>query len=113
VLECAGVPAAVPEGFEMAAPGARCLVLGQYTDRGPTPINPHVITRKQLRVLGSWGFAEKHYQGHLRALPNIAKRFDLDKLVTEYPLTDANQALADMAAGRVMKPLLVPHDASA
>ena len=113
VLECAGVPQAVPEGFEMAAPGARYLVLGQYTDRGPVPINPHVITRKQLKVLGSWGFAEKHYQGHLRALPNLVQRFDIDRLVTEYPLTEANQALSDMAGGRVMKPLLVPDGAPA
>lgn len=113
VLECAGVPAAVPEGFEMAAPGARYLVLGQYTDRGPTPINPHLITRKQLTVLGSWGFAEKHFQGHLRALPNLAARFEIERLVTDYPLAEANQALADMAAGRVMKPLLVPDGAPA
>ena len=108
VLECAGVPHAVPEGWEMAAPGARCLVLGQYTDRGPVPINPHVITRKQLVVLGSWGFAEKHYQGHIEALPALSRRFALDQLVTTYPLAEANAALADMAAGRVMKPLLVP-----
>lgn len=113
VLECAGVPAAVPEGFEMAAPGARHLVLGQYTDRGPVPINPHVITRKELTVLGSWGFAEKHYQGHLQALPQLTRRFDVDRLVTEYPLAAANEALADMAAGRVMKPLLVPDGAPA
>jgi D-arabinose 1-dehydrogenase-like Zn-dependent alcohol dehydrogenase len=113
VLECAGVPAAVPEGFEMAAPGARFLVLGQYTDRGPTPINPHVITRKELTVLGSWGFSEKHYQGHLRALPNLTRRFEIDRLVSEYPLSEANRALADMAAGRVMKPLLVPDGTSA
>ncbi|MBA2519967.1 MAG: alcohol dehydrogenase catalytic domain-containing protein [Chloroflexia bacterium] len=112
VLECAGVPAAVPEGFEMAAPGSRYLVLGQYTDRGPVPINPHIITRKQLQVLGSWGFAEKHYQGHIQALPNLKRRFDLDRLVTTYPLSQANQVLADMAAGRVMKPLLVPDAAA-
>lgn len=109
VLECAGVPQAVPEGFEMAASGGRCLVLGQYTDRGAVPINPHLITRKQLTVLGSWGFAQKHYQGHLRALPHLLRRFDIEALVTEYPLREANQALADMAAGRVMKPLLVPN----
>ena len=42
VLECAGVPAAVAEGFEMARRNGRYLVLGQYTDRGETPINPHV-----------------------------------------------------------------------
>ena len=48
--------------------GGTFLALGQYTDRGPTPLNPHVITRKQLRIVGSWGFAEKHYLGHVQAL---------------------------------------------
>ena len=61
VLECTGVPSAVAEGFELARRNGKYLVLGQYTDRGPTPINPHVITRKQLKVYGSWAFAEAHY----------------------------------------------------
>ncbi len=106
VLECAGVPEAVAEGWEMARRGGSFLALGQYTDRGSVPLNPHVITRKQLRILGSWGFAEKHYLGHIGALPRLADRFDLPRLITRYPLPDANQALADMAAGRVMKPVL-------
>ena len=33
---------------------------------------------------------------------------DLTRLITRYPLADANRALADMAAGRVMKPVLDP-----
>jgi threonine dehydrogenase-like Zn-dependent dehydrogenase len=106
VLECAGVPAAVAEGWEMARRGGTFLALGQYTDRGPTPLNPHLITRKELRIVGSWGFAEKHYLGHVNALPHLAARFDLPRMITRYPLDDANQALADMAAGRVMKPVL-------
>ena len=106
VLECAGVPEAVAEGWEMARRGATFLALGQYTDRGPTPLNPHVITRKQLRIVGSWGFAEKHYLGHIQALPRLADRFDLPRLITRYPLAGANEALAAMAAGRVMKPVL-------
>jgi threonine dehydrogenase-like Zn-dependent dehydrogenase len=106
VLECAGVPEAVAEGWEMARRGGTFLALGQYTDRGPTPLNPHVITRKQLRIVGSWGFAEKHYLGHLQALPRLAARFDLPRLITPYALDEANQALADMAAGAVMKPVL-------
>jgi threonine dehydrogenase-like Zn-dependent dehydrogenase len=106
VLECAGVPEAVAEGWEMARRGGSFLALGQYTDRGPTPLNPHVITRKQLRILGSWGFAEKHYLGHIESLPRLAERFDLNRLISRYPLEDANRALADMAAGRVMKPVL-------
>jgi threonine dehydrogenase-like Zn-dependent dehydrogenase len=106
VLECAGVPGAVGEGWEMARRGGTFLALGQYTDRGAVPLNPHVITRKQLRIVGSWGFAEKHYLGHIQALPQLAARFDLPRLVTRYQLDEADKALADMAAGRVMKPVL-------
>ena len=108
VLECAGVPAAVPEGFEMARRNGRYLVLGQYTDRGAVPINPHVITRKQLKVFGSWAFAEAHYLRYVQSVPQLAARFDLARLLTIYPLADANRALADVAAGAVMKAVLAP-----
>ena len=43
VVECAGVPAAVSEALELVRPGGRVLVLGQYTDHGPTPLNPHRV----------------------------------------------------------------------
>lgn len=108
VLECAGVPSAVPEGFELARRNARFLVLGQYTDRGTAPINPHVITRKQLKVYGSWAFAEAHYARYVDSLPQLAARFDLGRLITRYALDDANAALADMAKGEVMKAVLAP-----
>jgi threonine dehydrogenase-like Zn-dependent dehydrogenase len=106
VLECAGVPGAVAEGWEMARRGGTFLALGQYTDRGAVPLNPHLITQKQLRIVGSWGFAEKHYLAHIQALPRLNDRFDLARLITRYRLEDADGALADMAAGRVMKPVL-------
>jgi threonine dehydrogenase-like Zn-dependent dehydrogenase len=105
VLECAGVPEAAVEGWEMARRGGTFLALGQYTDRGPVPLNPHLVTRKQLRIVGSWGFAEKHYLGHIQALPRLAARFDLPRLITRYSLEDANIALRDMGAGHVMKPV--------
>jgi threonine dehydrogenase-like Zn-dependent dehydrogenase len=102
----------VPEGFEMVRRNGRYLVLGQYTDRGATPINPHVITRKQLEVYGSWAFAEAHYARYVNLLPQLAARFDLARLVTRYPLAEANRALADMAGGSVMKAVLAPGAAS-
>ncbi len=108
VLECAGVPSAVPEGLELARRNGRYLVLGQYTDRGAVPINPHVITRKQLKVFGSWAFAESHYARYVESLPQLAARFALGRLITRYPLVEANQALAEMARGSVMKAVLAP-----
>jgi D-arabinose 1-dehydrogenase-like Zn-dependent alcohol dehydrogenase len=106
VLECTGVPSAVQEGMDAARRNGKMLVLGQYTDRGATPINPHTITKKQLTMLGSWAFSERHYLGHLRNLPAMQARFGLDPLITRYRLEDVNQAMADMAGG-VMKPVLV------
>jgi threonine dehydrogenase-like Zn-dependent dehydrogenase len=100
LLECAGVPEAVCEGWEPARRGGTFLALGQYTDRGAVPLNPHVITRKQLRIVGSWGFAEKHYLGRIQALRRLAARFDLARLITRYQLEDAGKALADMGAWR-------------
>ena len=107
------MPSAVPEGFELVRRNGRYLVLGQYTDRGTTPINPHVITRKQLKVYGSWAFAEAHYARYVATLPQLAARFDLGRLVTRYPLEEANQALTDMASGSVMKAVLAPGAATA
>lgn len=108
VLECTGVPAAVPEAFDLARRGGRVLVMGQYTDRGNIEINPHIITRKQLQVVGSWAFAERHYLRYIESLPLLAARFDLERLLTRYPLEEANRALADVAKGAVMKAVVTP-----
>lgn len=38
---------------------------------------------------------------------SAAGTFDMDRLVTTYPFADINQAMADAAAGKVVKPVLV------
>ncbi len=60
VIECVGSPPVVPEGLEMCRDGGKYLVLGHYGDAGVTPINPHVITRRQLTVYGSWASEPRH-----------------------------------------------------
>jgi len=106
VFECTGVPSAVAEGIGMCRPAGTLLVLGQYTDAGPTPINPHLITRKQLRVLGSWAFSGTDHLDYLAAVPRLRERFDLGRLVATYPLAEVGRALADARAGRVPKAAL-------
>ena len=108
VAECAGVPAAVSEALELARPGGRVLVLGQYTDHGPTPLNPHLITRKQLTLRGSWAFSAAHYVEYIRTLPQLTDRFPLERLIATFPLERAQDALDAARAGRVGKAVLVP-----
>ena len=108
VIEATGLPTAVAEGIDMARRGGRYLVVGQYTDHGATPINPHLVTRKQLEVIGSWAFSAEHYARYIATLPDLVERFDVGRLVTEYPLAQVNQALADMRAGTTIKSVLSP-----
>lgn len=108
VIEATGLPGAVAEGIDMVRRGGRYLVVGQYTDHGSALINPHYLTKKQLEVIGSWAFSAEHYQRYVVTLPQLAERFEVSRLVTEYPLAEVNQALADMRAGTTIKPVLSP-----
>lgn len=107
VLEATGVPKAVSEGIAMVRRGGTYVVVGQYTDHGETPINPHYITKKQLRVQGSWASSPRDLVEYVGMVPQLARRFHLSKLVEHYPLERANEALADMQSGRTIKPVLV------
>jgi threonine dehydrogenase-like Zn-dependent dehydrogenase len=113
VVECTGVPAAVAEGMDLCRPSGKYVILGQYTDHGPTPINPHLITRKQLQVVGSWAFAERHYVEYARSVPRLAELCDLTRLLSVYGLESANVALADVASGQALKAVLSPQAAGA
>lgn len=109
VIECAGVPSAVAEAIDLARPNAQVLVLGQYTDHGPTAINPHMITKKQLKMFGSWGFSPAHYVKYIKSLPHLVKNHDLSSILSTYDLENVNDALDDVAAGRVTKAALRPQ----
>ncbi|MEU5210165.1 zinc-binding dehydrogenase [Streptomyces sp. NPDC020742] len=106
VVECTGVPAALAQGISLARRGGSYLVIGQYTDAGDTSFNPHQIVFRQLDVVGSWAFTGSHVVEYVKLLPALSARFDLGSLVTAYPLAEHAKALADVAAGSVMKAVL-------
>jgi threonine dehydrogenase-like Zn-dependent dehydrogenase len=109
VLECAGVPAAVPEGMEMCCDGGKYLVLGHYCDAGPVMWNPHVITRKQLQVYGSWSSEPRHLKTAIEFLRQNQREFPFDTLVTHrFSLDQANEAMATTAEWQSAKSVLVP-----
>ena len=109
VIECVGHPAAVAEGIEYCRDGAKMLVLGQYGDAGPTPFNPHHITRKQLQLHGSWGFEPRHVHAALELLARSADRYPFAASVTHrFPLEQANAALETTRDWLSGKSVIVP-----
>ena len=109
VVECVGIPAAVPEGLEYCRDGAAYLVLGHYGNAGTVPLNPHFITRKQLRLQGSWGYEPRHVAAGLEFLAGPGKSFPFRESVThQFPLNDANLALATAREWRSGKAVIEP-----
>lgn len=109
VIECVGSPSAVPEGFEMCRDGGKYLVLGHYGDAGTAPINPHVITRKQLTIYGSWASEPRHMAAAIEFLRRQGERFPFDRLVSHrFPLERAFEALQTTARWVSGKSVIVP-----
>jgi threonine dehydrogenase-like Zn-dependent dehydrogenase len=109
VLECVGMPTAIPEGMEMCRDGGKYLVLGHYCDAGPILFNPHIITRKQLQVFGSWSSEPRHLKAAIAFLRRTQKEFPFAEMVTHrFPLEKANEALATTAQWQSAKTVLVP-----
>jgi threonine dehydrogenase-like Zn-dependent dehydrogenase len=109
VVECVGRPSAVPEGWELVRDGGKYLVLGQYANAGEVLMNPHTITRKQLQVIGSWGFEPRHVDAALRLLenPHWQSRF-ASEVTDRFSLRQANDALEKARLGNGGKTVITP-----
>lgn len=109
-IEATGAPAAVREGMQMTRDAGRYVVVGQYTDVGEVEINPHwELNRKHLEVRGCWGSDFSHLYRGVRVLARYGDRFPWERMISaEYRLDQAGQALADVAALKVIKALIRP-----
>ena len=109
-IEATGVAAAVPEGMRMTRDAGRYVVVGQYTDAGPVEFNPHLdLNRKHLDVMGCWGSDVSHVYRAVQVLARYHTRFPWSEFVSgQYSLEQAQTALEDVAAQRVVKALIVP-----
>lgn len=110
VIEASGVPAAFNEGLEIIQKGGRYLVLGQ-TSADTVPVAPGMITGKGITVIGSVSAAIPHFYKALQFIKNRQKKYPFaDIVTTRYPLEEINDALANMASGKEIKPAIDNRD---
>ncbi len=109
VLECAGPPSAFNEGVQMLRRGGKLMVVGQAHDQ-TVPLDITSLKVRQQTVLTSLSADISHYHEALRFLERHAGELDLETVVcsTSYSLEDIADALAAMAAGVEMKPVISP-----
>jgi len=115
-IEATGAPDAVVDAMRFTRDAGRVVVVGQYTDHGPisteASFNPHLdLNRKHLEVRGCWGSDFSHFYRGVQIVsePNRSKQWAMLKTkLSRYRLDEANQALAHVKEGRVMKALIDP-----
>ncbi|MFH1086502.1 MAG: zinc-binding dehydrogenase [Chloroflexota bacterium] len=110
-IEASGNPQAVREGFGLTRDAGRFVIVGQYTDLGDIPFNPHLdINRKHLEVRGSWGSDFSHFWRGLRVVEKHGERYQWERFISRrYGLAEANAALDDVEHYRTVKALIDPN----
>lgn len=107
-IEATGAPEAVMQAMQFTRDAGTVVVVGQYTDHGSTLFNPHLdLNKKHLDVRACWGSEFSHFYRATQLAAHRPNAWSQIKL-TSYGLDHANEALADVSAGRVIKALIRP-----
>lgn len=109
VIECAGVPAAVPEGINMVRRGGKFVEVGHYTDPGNVEINPHTVCMKDMDILGSWAYPPTQFDTALQLLRRGMETLPLSEIVThKFSVADADRAIETVKGGNGIKMAITP-----
>lgn len=111
VVECAGVPAAFPEGIDMVRRGGIFVELGHYTDAGSVMVNPFKICYKDLTLISQYGFSFHQYDTALRQLMKWHRNeeYPLEDLVThEFKIEDTEEGVKLHRQWKTLKAIVVP-----
>jgi L-iditol 2-dehydrogenase len=107
-IEATGAPEAVVHAMEFTRDAGTVVIVGQYTDHGPISFNPHLdLNKKHLDVRGCWGSEFTHFYRATQLAAHRPEPWTQMKMIS-YGLDRANEALADVSEGRVLKALIRP-----
>jgi threonine dehydrogenase-like Zn-dependent dehydrogenase len=108
VIEASGAPEAVTQALDLVRDGGRVIVVGQYTDHGDTPINPHrQINRKHVTIRGCWGSDYSHFHRAVAIAARFGHRIPWGKLAGKrYSLDRTAEALAAVERREVVKAII-------
>ncbi|MDZ4673117.1 MAG: zinc-binding dehydrogenase [Gemmatimonadota bacterium] len=111
VIEASGAPEAVTQALDMVRDGGRVVVVGQYTDHGTIPLNPHLqINRKHVTMRGCWGSDFSHFHRAVGIATRHGGRFPWRELAgRRYPLAEAEHALDAVERREVVKAVIAVH----
>ena len=110
VVECAGVPQAVPEALELLRIGGLLVEAGNFSDLGEVSISPHRhLCAKNARVLSVGGEEPAAYGPGMRQMARYLKHYPLREFVTHrFPLRDVAAAVQKSIEADSLKVVMEP-----
>ena len=109
VLEVCGVPDVLPLGIEMLRVGGTYVLGGLVNPKAMVTIDANQVLRKLLTLRGVHNYHPRNLVEALDFVVANRGRFPLHDLVDgKYPLDRVGEAMADAAAGRVLRAAIVP-----
>jgi len=110
VIECAGVPQAIPEALDMLRLGGLLVEAGNFSDRGEISINPHRhLCSKSARILGVGGEEPAAYGPSMRQMVRYIRHYPLREFVSHrFPLREVETAVHKAIAQDSMKVVIEP-----
>ena len=110
VVECAGVPQAIPEALEMLRLGGLLVEAGNFSDLGEIRISPHRhLCSKSVRILGVGGEEPASYGPSMRQMARYMQFYPLREFVSHrFPLREVEAAVRKSIAPESMKVVIEP-----
>jgi threonine dehydrogenase-like Zn-dependent dehydrogenase len=110
VIECAGVPKAIPEALEMLRLGGVLVEAGNFSDLGEVAISPHRhLCSKSVRILGVGGEEPASYGPSMRQMARYMRFYPLREFVSHrYRLQEVESAVKKSMAPDSMKVVIEP-----
>jgi len=110
VVECAGVPQAVPEGLEMLRVSGLFVEAGNFSDLGEVSLSPHRhLCAKNVRILAVGGEEPAAYGPSMRQMARYMTHYPLREFVTHrFGLREVHVAMQKAIAPDSMKVVFEP-----
>ena len=110
IVECAGVPEAVTEGFDLLRLAGLYIEVGNFVDVGSSQFNPHRdLCSKNIRLFGVNGEELTAYGPALEQLSRYQTTMPLNKVVThKFPVAKATEAMETALSGQAIKVVIHP-----
>ena len=107
-IESSGSPTVIAEGLEMLRKGGKYLIFGTAVDKGPVPINPYLICRKEIEVFGSYAYPFWKFGEALEAL-NKLKDACANLITHRFPIEKLDYAMRMASAGESLEIVIDPR----